>query len=47
LDCDLPHPIVSRNVPAGEMTVVTIGKFQSGDAPNAVAPNSCFIGNHN
>ena len=29
--------IVSRNVPPGEMTVVTIGKFQSGDAPNVIA----------
>src|SRR6478609_662764 len=29
--------IVSRNVTPGEMTVVTIGKFQSGDAPNVIA----------
>jgi len=29
--------IVSRNVPPGEMTVVTIGKFQSGNANNVIA----------
>jgi len=29
--------IVSRNVPPGEMTVVTIGKFQSGEANNVIA----------
>lgn len=29
--------IVSRNVTPGEMTVVTIGKFQSGDAFNVIA----------
>jgi amidohydrolase len=29
--------IVSRNVEPGEMTVVTIGKFQSGDAFNVIA----------
>lgn len=29
--------IVSRNVTPGEMAVVTIGKFQSGEAPNVVA----------
>jgi len=29
--------IVSRNVTPGEMTVVTIGKFQSGDANNVIA----------
>lgn len=29
--------IVSRNVPPGEMAVVTIGKFQSGEAPNVIA----------
>ncbi|GEO05821.1 N-acyl-L-amino acid amidohydrolase [Adhaeribacter aerolatus] len=29
--------IVSRNVTPGEMTVVTIGKFQSGHAPNVIA----------
>jgi amidohydrolase len=29
--------VVSRNVTPGEMTVVTIGKFQSGEAPNVIA----------
>jgi len=29
--------IVSRNVTPGEMTVVTVGKFQSGDAANVIA----------
>ena len=29
--------IVSRNVPPGEMTVVTIGKFRSGNANNVIA----------
>lgn len=29
--------VVSRNVTPGEMTVVTIGKFQSGNAPNVIA----------
>ncbi|QMU31498.1 amidohydrolase [Adhaeribacter radiodurans] len=29
--------VVSRNVTPGEMTVVSIGKFQSGDAPNVIA----------
>ncbi|WP_082886674.1 M20 metallopeptidase family protein [Flavisolibacter tropicus] len=29
--------IVSRNVPPGEMAVVTIGKFQAGNAPNVIA----------
>ncbi|MBD0288465.1 MAG: amidohydrolase [Flavisolibacter sp.] len=28
--------IVSRNITPGEMAVVTIGKFQSGDAPNVI-----------
>lgn len=28
--------IVSRNVAPGEMAVVTVGKFQSGDAPNVI-----------
>lgn len=29
--------IVSRSTPPGEMAVVTIGKFQSGEAPNVIA----------
>lgn len=29
--------IVSRNVAPGEMTVISIGKFQSGNAPNVIA----------
>lgn len=29
--------VVSRNVTPGEMAVVTIGKFQSGEAPNVIA----------
>lgn len=29
--------VVSRNVPPGEMAVVTLGKFQSGEAPNVIA----------
>lgn len=28
--------IVSRNITPGEMAVITIGKFQSGDAPNVI-----------
>lgn len=28
--------VVSRNITPGEMAVVTIGKFQSGDAPNVI-----------
>ena len=34
--------IVSRNVPPGEMTVVTIGKFQSGNAPNVIADKAAL-----
>lgn len=29
--------VVSRNVTPGEMAIVTIGKFQSGEAPNVIA----------
>lgn len=28
--------VVSRNVTPGEMAVVSVGKFQSGDAPNVI-----------
>lgn len=34
--------IVSRNVPPGEMTVVTIGKFQSGNANNVIADKAAL-----
>ena len=29
--------VVSRNVQPGELAVISIGKFQSGDAPNVIA----------
>ena len=29
--------VVSRNVPPGELAVISIGKFQSGEAPNVIA----------
>lgn len=34
--------IVSRNVIPGEMAVVTVGKFQSGSAPNVI-PGTCLL----
>ena len=30
------HTVVSRNVTPGEMTVISVGKFQAGDAPNVI-----------
>lgn len=32
--------IVSRNVPPGEMAVISVGKFQSGNAPNVIPSNA-------
>lgn len=36
--------IVSRNATPGEMTVVTVGKFQSGNAPNVIADQAELAG---
>lgn len=35
--------VVSRNAPPGEMAVISIGKFQSGDAPNVI-PDKAELG---